>query len=244
MRYAPAVRRLQELVAEGGIGTPYLFQCFIQNGQFLDPAKPLHWKMTPEHAGGGAVVEYGIHALDLARWIVGEVDRVCAAGRTLIPERKLPTGEGVARIVVDDSCVWLMEFANGALGACHAGWATVGRAPGLEIRVYGSDGAARIMLSDDLPGSEVLHVASAKEQRFEAAAIPDRLATPLPVTAPWYRRFHHNLIHTFIEEIRQDRVGSPTFMDGACAQELLEAVVTAMAEDRWVSLNRGGRHGA
>jgi predicted dehydrogenase len=243
MRYAPAVRRLQELVAEGGIGTPYLFQCFIQNGQFLDPAKPRHWKMMREHAGGGAIVEYGIHALDLARWLMGEVDRVCAAGRTLIPERPLPGGAGTARIDVDDSCGWLMEFANGALGVCHAGWATVGRAPGLEIRVYGSGGAAQVVLSDDLPGSEALRVASATEQRFEAVAIPDRLATPLPVASLWYRRFHHNLIHTFVDEIRHGRVAAPTFEDGAQAQALLDAVVTAMAERRWVSLLHGDSDG-
>jgi predicted dehydrogenase len=237
MRYAPAVRRLQELIAEGFIGVPHLLNLFLQNGQFLDPDIPRHWKMTREHAGAGAVVEYGIHGLDLARWLFGEVTRVCAAGRTFIPERRLPEGEGRVTIDVEDSCIWLMDFANGAHGVCHAGWATVGRAPGLEARVYGSRGGAQIVLSDDLPGSEMLRVASAADQRFTPMAIPERLATPMPAATPWSRRFHHNLIQHFVDEIRDGKRAAPTFEDGAQAQELLSAVVTSMAENRWVNLN-------
>jgi predicted dehydrogenase len=236
MRYAPAVMRLRELVASGELGTPYLINLFLQNGQFLDPRKPRHWKMTREHAGAGAVVEYGIHGLDLVRWLLGDVTRVSAAGRTLIPERPLPDGQGTARIDVEDSCAWLMEFANGALGVCHAGWATVGRAPGLEIRVYGSRGAAQIVLTDDLPGSKSLRVATAEDQRFVPAPIPDHLATPMPETEPWWRRFHHNLIQHFVDEVRGGVAAPPSFADGVAAQRLLDAVVTAMTEECWVRI--------
>jgi predicted dehydrogenase len=234
LRYAPAVLRLKELVTDGTIGRPYLLQMFLQNGQFLDPAKPRHWKMTREHAGAGASVEYGIHGLDLARWLLGEPARVCAAGRTFVPERYLPDGSGPVAIDVEDSCAWLMEFGGGALGLAHAGWATVGRAPGLELRVYGSNGAAQCVLSDDLPGCEMLRIASAADQRFLPAEIPARLQTPLPPSEPWWRRFHYNLIHHFVDEIRTNRPQAPTFEDGARDQAVLEAVIAAMAEGRWV----------
>jgi len=68
--------------------------------------------------------------------------------------------------------------------------------------------------------------------------IPARLATPMPLTAPWYRRFHHNLIHHFVDEVRAGRQASPTFADGAGAQVLLEAVLTAMKEGRWVDVGK------
>ena len=234
LRYAPAVMRLKELVDDGTIGRPYMLQMFLQNGQFLDPATPRHWKMTREQAGAGAVVEYGIHGLDLARWLLGEPTRVCATGRTLIPERLLADGSGPVPIDVEDSCAWLMEFAGGALGVAHAGWATVGRAPGLELRVYGANGAARCVLADDLPGSESLQVAAATDQRFLPAAIPDRLQTPLPLSEPWWRRFHQNLIRHFVDEIRTGTGAAPTFADGARDQAVLEAVITSMHEGRWV----------
>lgn len=237
MRYAPAIRRLRELVAEGFIGRPYLLQMFLQNGQFLDPLKPRHWKMTMAHAGAGAVAEYGIHGLDIARWVLGEVDRVCASGRTFVSARPGPDGAGSLPVEVEDSCGWLMDFANGVLGVCHAGWSTVGRAPGLEFRVYGSDGAVQAILSDDLPGSEVLRVASAAGQSFAAEPVPARLATPIPDTELWRRRFHHSLIQQFIDDIRSGSAGEPTFDDGLRAQELLAAVVASMQQDCWVRVD-------
>jgi predicted dehydrogenase len=234
MRYAPAVRRLKELMSDGFIGTPYLLEMMLQNGQFLCPEKPWHWKLSREHAGAGVVVEYGIHGLDLARWLLGEVRRVCAAGLTIVPQRRRPDDEAMVAIDVEDSCGWLMEFSNRALGVCHAGWAAIGRAPGLELRIYGSHGAAQVVLSDDLPGSESLRTATAGDQSFEAAEIPAHLATPIPPPTVWRRRFQHNLIRHFIDEIRNDQRGEPDFMDGLHAQALLEAVVISMREDRWV----------
>ena len=238
MRFAPAIRRLKELVAEGVVGRPYLLQMFLQNGQFLDPIKPRHWKMTLQHAGAGAVAEYGVHGLDIARWVMGEVDRVSAAGRRFTDARPAAEGGGTLAVEVEDSCGWLMEFASGALGVCHAGWATVGRAPGLEFRVFGSRGAVQAMLSDDLPDSERLLVADGTEQSFRPAEIPRRLATPIPPPAHWRQRFHHNLISHFVDDVRRSAPGEPSFIDGVRAQELLAAVVRSMAERRWVEVER------
>jgi predicted dehydrogenase len=237
MRYAPAMRRLRELMAEEYIGTPYLLQLFLQNGQFLDPAKPRHWKMTREHAGAGAIAEYGIHGLDIARWMFGDVTRVCATGRTFVAERPGDDGKGMLPVDVEDSCGWLMDFANGALGVCHAGWSTVGRAPGFEIRVFGSRSAIQVRLSEELPGSELLCIASADAPTFEPVDVPERLATRIPSPEIWRRRFHHGLIHNFVNEIRNNQPGEPAFEDGLRAQELLAAVVMSMTEGRWIMLS-------
>ena len=94
MRYTPSLLYLRELVEQGFFGELYLFQCFIQNAQFLDPQKPRHWKMTMEHAGGGVIVEYGIHMLDIARLLVGDIRRAVRKGPHL---RTGAAGRGRAR---------------------------------------------------------------------------------------------------------------------------------------------------
>jgi predicted dehydrogenase len=235
LRFAPAMMRLRELIVSGELGVPHLLMAFQQNGQFLDPSQPFHWKMDGARTGGGAIVEYGIHTLDLARWLMGEVSRVCAIGRTLVPVRPLPEG-GTARVEVDDSTAWLMEFANGATGICHAGWATVGRPPGLEVRVFGSRGAAEVFLSDEAPGDEALLIAGT-DGRFVPAEMPTRLYKRLPDLGSWSRSWPAHLIRHFVDEIVFETPPSgPTFADGLRAQEVLAAVTASMREGRWVTL--------
>ncbi|HEY7036598.1 MAG TPA: Gfo/Idh/MocA family oxidoreductase [Thermomicrobiales bacterium] len=234
-RATPTVMRLRELVASGDLGEPHLLMAFQQNAQFLDPGRPFHWKMDGTRTGGGAIVEYGIHTLDLARWLMGEVTRVCARGRTLVPERPRPDG-GTQPVEVDDSTAWLMEFANGATGICHAGWATVGRPPGLELRVFGSRGAAEVFLSDEVPGEEALLVAGT-DGRFLPAEIPSRLYKRVPDLGAWWRTWSGHLIRQFVAEIVAGAPPlGPTFADGVRAQELLAAVTTSMREQRWVEV--------
>jgi predicted dehydrogenase len=235
LRFAPTVMRLREIIASGEIGEPHLLMAFQQNAQFLDPHRLFHWKMDGTRTGGGAIVEYGVHTLDIARSLLGDVTRVCATGRTLIPERPLPGG-GTARVDVDDSTAWLMEFASGATAICHAGWATVGRPPGLELRVFGSRGAAQVILSDLEPNDEALRIAG-PDGRFLPAEVPSRLYKHLPDAGPWSQTWPAHLIRRFVDEIANDKppVG-PTFADGLAAQELLAAVTTSMREDRWVDV--------
>jgi predicted dehydrogenase len=239
-RYAPAVRRLRELVASGEIGEPRLLQAFQQNGQYLDPAKPVHWKMDVARTGGGAIVEYGVHTIDLARWIMGEADRVASTSRTWTNERPSEDGERTIPVTADDSTAWLMSFASGALGLCHAGWTTPGRPPGFEVRVFGATGAVSCRLSDDLPGDQGLWLARA-DGRFEPIEIPHLASPGIGLDRPWFERWQGNLIGEFVDQIVgscQAGPDAPTFVDGLKAQEILAAVTAAAGQDRWVAVER------
>ena len=222
VRYSPAMTMLHELIVGGTIGEPHLLIGLQQNGQFLDPATPFHWKMDAKRTGGGAIVEYGIHTLDLALWLGGPVRRAYAVGQNLIDERPLADGSGTRPVTVDDSTGWLIEYQNGGKGIGHAGWATPGRSPGLEIRIYGSRGAARVELSDEFPGDEALWLAG-----------PDgvfiRQELPPPPDRPWYAAWIAALVGDAIDEmLARPHRGDPTFADGARAQDLLDALIASM----------------
>ena len=81
---------------------------------------------------GGLFLDMAVHDLDLAQFLVGEVDEVQAWGGNLFDER-------FAQADDIDTAVTLLRFANGALGtvetARHSGW-------GYDIRteVAGSEG--------------------------------------------------------------------------------------------------------
>jgi predicted dehydrogenase len=184
---------------------------------------------------GRAIVEYGVHTLDLARWLIGEATRVCATARTWIPARPLANGVGHVLVAADDSTAWLMEFAGGAIAVRHAGWATAGRPPGLELRLSGSEGALHCRLTDDLPDDQALELAG-PDGRFQPVAIPPRLVPPTVPPDPWWRRWPAHLIHRFVAEIGGGDAVGPSFADGLRAQILFDAVQTSVREGRWVEV--------
>ena len=68
---------------------------------------------------GGLFLDMSVHDFDLARFLVGEVDEVCAWGGVLIDERFAQANDA-------DTAFTLLKFKNGVLGAVetsrHSNW--------------------------------------------------------------------------------------------------------------------------
>jgi predicted dehydrogenase len=104
------------------------------------------WRGTWALDGGGALMNQGVHTLDLLLWVLGRPVSVSA-------EFALLAHDGVE---VEDTVVATITFASGALAVLHA---TTAGYPGLAVRlqVQGSAGSA-VIDSDEL---EYIHVADA-----------------------------------------------------------------------------------
>jgi len=87
------------------------------------------WRGTWKLDGGGALMNQGIHTIDLLQWLMGPVKRVEAMMGTIAHER----------IEVEDTGVATVEFANGALGTIAC---TTSMWPGhfRIVEVSGTDG--------------------------------------------------------------------------------------------------------
>jgi len=133
--------RARKLLDDGAIGEPFMIRVrFAHGGPYPGWAKD-DWFYSPKQAGGGALLDMGIHAMDLVRFHVGEVASVSAEIATL---RK--------QIKVDDNAVLALTFKGGrALGYIEVGWTSRPGFTGCEI--YGDDGT---MYIDYLNGLRVL----------------------------------------------------------------------------------------
>ena len=133
--------RAKKLVDEGSIGEPFMLRVrFAHGGPYPGWAKG-PWFYSRKEAGGGALLDMGIHAMDLARFYIGEVATVAAELKTL---RK--------NIRVDDNAVLIMTFkGKKALGYIEVGWTSRPGYTGAEI--YGDEGTIYV---DYIEGLKVL----------------------------------------------------------------------------------------
>ena len=109
-RYDEDTKALAEAVREGRLGTLNAGCCHTKWYRGQAYYDEVDWRGTKQYDGGGALMNQGIHQLDLFQYIMGEVDEVFAYCATRAHER----------IDVEDLCMAPLKFRNGALGILEA----------------------------------------------------------------------------------------------------------------------------
>jgi predicted dehydrogenase len=241
-RYSPGVRYAWSLIQEGFVGTPFIYNGYEQNSQWLDPQTPLR-QVPPE--GDQSVIRtsslegYGAPVIDIGHWWVGaDYTSVVGTMRNFIPERVIRDTGQMTRVNIDDGDIYLHEYTNGAIGFIQSSYVTIGNYPGIEVRLYGEKGAIICRLVEEYGVAETIKVATPDEVEFRELEIPERFY-PIGGHAreSWRTLFYANLINDFLDEIIEggDR-NQGNFDDGAWVQEAINAVEKSFHERRWVDL--------
>jgi predicted dehydrogenase len=241
-RYAPALRYMRQLVADGFVGRPFIVNGFEQNSQWLDPRTPLR---QADHEADQSVLQvsslegYGAPIIDIAHLLVGaDLSAVVGTMRNFIPERVVRATGRMMRMNIDDGDIFVGEFTNGAIASIQTSFVTVGNYPGIEARIYGSSGALICRLVEESGICERLWSATPDEVEFRELTVPERF---YPAGGSreesWRSLFYANLIGSFVDEILGAVPGNEgNFDDGAWVQETINAVELSYRERRWVTL--------
>jgi UDP-N-acetyl-2-amino-2-deoxyglucuronate dehydrogenase len=135
-RAAPHIQWLRSLVLAGGLGRIMLASARVK--WFRPPAyyADSRWRGTWQLDGGGAVMNQGIHTLDLMLWLLGDVRRVYAHARAALHA-----------IEVEDTAIACLEFASGALATFEA---TTAAYPGFPRRLELTGFEGTVILESDV----------------------------------------------------------------------------------------------
>ncbi len=243
-RFFPAIIRARQLVEAGFLGRIFSFRGRYYRASYIDPQKPLSWRLRKDISGGGALFDLGAHVLDLLYYLLGDFGSVQAILETLIKERPLTAGSAEKGPVdVDDFALLHLRMADGTLGLVETSRMGTGATNDLQLELFGEKGAIRFNLADP----NWLEVFDAREsdkpmggmrgfrkletvQRYEGQKAPDWAMTP------GFVRVHAECQYQFLKAVATDTPSAPTLADGLKVQVVMEAAARSSAEGRWVSV--------
>ena len=254
-RYAPAVMYMFDLIRQGFIGEPYVFNGYEQNSQWLDPDNPMdkrihrvrpegepEWgtELTREGITVSSLEGYGAPTIDIGLECVGsELKEVVGILANMVPfRRRTNLDTERERINIDDADMFMAEAENGALFSMQSSYVTVGNYPGIEARIFGSEGAIQVRLVEEFGVIQTIHTAKPDAVEFVQQEIPEQYFPPgFQDDDPWGTAFYGNLVHNFCQEILEGGdTNQGNFAQSARVQEIINAVAQSHREHRWVGL--------
>ncbi|NQT74341.1 MAG: Gfo/Idh/MocA family oxidoreductase [Chloroflexi bacterium] len=136
LRHHPGIKQAREWVEQGVIGELNFIRCRYGIGG--RPGYDKEWRADPEIAGGGQLMDQGMHALDLSRWFMGEFNEAIGFLSTSFWD--------VAPL--EDNAFALLRTDKGQVSSIHASWTQWKNL--FSFEVYGNDGYVMV---DGLGGS-------------------------------------------------------------------------------------------
>ncbi len=132
-RYKEDIQRLKRVLDEGQLGRLVLCDLYMKYWRDTDYYAQSSWRGTFAMDGGGALMNQGIHGVDLMNYLFGKPKLLGAKVKTM-----------VHNIEAEDTATALVEYPSGALGVIEAATSTP---PGFErrIEIHGTDGYAEII---------------------------------------------------------------------------------------------------
>ncbi len=116
-RFNPAVVLARDILASGGLGTLVNFKASYYHHSYISLDKLMSWRQSYQASGGGAIVDLGIHTLDLVRFLFGEVEGVKAYMSTVFKERYQDSSkQSMVQNDTDEYAAVLLKMKSDVLG--------------------------------------------------------------------------------------------------------------------------------
>lgn len=224
-RFSEDATRIHEAVEQGRFGKLVMGDAYIKwyrSQEYYDSGA---WRGTWKLDGGGALMNQGIHTIDLLQWFMGPVKRVTA--KTALVAHK--------DIEVEDLAVAMLEFESGALGVIEGSTATwPGHAS--RVEVHGTEGGA--VLEDGKLSFWQFNKRKPADKKIEAAlkeesALGSGAGDPL---AGLKIEGHRRQIDDFTKAIQKDRPPHIEGRQGRNAVALIEAIYRSAKSGKPVNL--------
>lgn len=215
LRLDPVFRRVRQVLQEGILGPVRHIDLVGEWGRSATIHTP--WIHNPQAAGGGALINFGVHGLDLTRYWTGDeaVEVYAELGHRTYPEYP-----------VEDTVVAQMRLRSGATVTLVAGWGKP-----LERHTHGYE--ARVEVRGQ-HGALRAHFSSAQHLEVCGETAPFDRATW--ITVGGYQNIRAEVVDRFVACMNGEGQPLASLEDGYRNTELVEAAYRAARQHRPVRL--------
>jgi predicted dehydrogenase len=226
-RFSQEASRAKAIVDAGILGTVIHARSFIGLAGIREigcPPDMADWMEDPTLGGGGAWIDEGSHAIDLLRWLNGDIERVAA----MTANRHKPN------LKVEDVGAAILTFANGALGEVGTVWSMavdIGMRDLLEL--YGTDGTLIMRATDRFPRVEVFDARGKGPLKGWSVPHIEPDAKEPHDYSSWPPHVHHykREVASYVSRyLRDEKPFGPTLRDGLACIAVIEAGYRSAAE--------------
>lgn len=218
-RFSPDYRKLKEAVSDGRLGKLFLGNAYIKWYRDPDYYASSSWKGTLAGDGGAALINQGIHTIDLLLDVMGDAQSIFGKVRTLRHE-----------IEGEDLGIGLITFKNGGLGTIEGSTAI---RPGYpeRLEIFGERGSVI------LEGGKIISwdIADQEKTDMDGVEEPDNSTGASDPTAIGHA-LHKAQIRDFAEAILEDREPVVTGLSGRKALALIMRLYQSAKEGRELPL--------
>lgn len=218
LRFSDAVCKLRNAVENGLLGkliTGDIYMKYYRSQEYYDNGS---WRGTLKMDGGGALMNQGIHGVDLLQYIMGPVKSVFAYARTL-----------ARKIEVEDTAAAVLEFKNGALGIIQG---TTSIFPGSPRRLEICGDKGTIVLEEDSIASWVIEGLELSEDITLGRTNFGASRNPMAISMEG----HIKQIIDMADAIRNDRKPLVDQYEGRKPIEIIMAIYESSRTGRLVNL--------
>lgn len=237
MRFIPAIRQMKSIIDAGKLGRVLNFRARLFHGSYLNPLRPMSWRLRSAQSGGGAFSDLGAHLLDLVRYLLGDVRSVRADMRTFIKERPVKAGSSeMEKVDVDDWTTCTLELENGAFGLVEAARTAPGVPDDTVFQVFCEKGS--LLFSANHPGALTMYdLESNKTIQGVFKDVPRKNEHHISEIWPsgktslgWFLDAHLACQYDFILSLAAGQPSLPDFTSALKVQEILEAAYSSAAD--------------
>ncbi|WP_162418561.1 Gfo/Idh/MocA family protein [Cyclobacterium roseum] len=216
-RLKPGYLKLKEAVQSGKLGKLLMGTAAIN--WYRDPSyySSSSWKGTKEGDGGAALINQGVHTIDLLLDIMGDVEAVFGQVRTM-----------VHAIEGEDTGAAIVNFKSGALGTITGGTSLYPGSPE-RLEIYGEKGTII------LEGGKIL-VYAIKGEESGIAADSDLGGSGASDPMAIDYKLHQGQIKDMVEAIRTDRSPMVTGEDARRSLDLILGIYRSSADNKKLEL--------